>query len=334
MSSVDIIAIKHYDGTIRTSPFYVRFRRRVLKKSQIKIQINGDATDIENFCIDAGDKHARFVWDNKLIHWEGEFWPVYQTWELQAEASMTNEKKREYYTSMMDRLLPRTETIKKLNLKEGVNVVNFILGEGRVATSRIYFWSCDQRIVVSDVDGTITGKGENFSRFSKFYTNHFYVKRIRPSIIELYKSIEDNGYKVIYVTGRPVRQYAVIKKLLLDIRQEDDENNTMPEGPIFTTPYKFYISRAFKVRCGRPDQFKTSMLTRIKMLYPEHINEPIVAGFGNTSTDIMSYKKSGVNPSMCFFVNKDHSVASDRKNFKNYAHIKEAVHEMFPKHDR
>ncbi|KAL6982328.1 phosphatidate phosphatase [Sarracenia purpurea var. burkii] len=57
-------------------------------------------------------------------------------------------------------ITPTPEQLASLNLKEGKNTVTFtfstsMLGSQQV-DARIYLWKWDTRVVISDVDGTIT----------------------------------------------------------------------------------------------------------------------------------------------------------------------------------
>ncbi|KAJ9672638.1 hypothetical protein PVL29_026029 [Vitis rotundifolia] len=62
-------------------------------------------------------------------------------------------------------ITPRSEQLASLNLKEGRNTITFtfstaMLGEQQV-DARIYLWKWNTRIVISDVDGTITNQCED-----------------------------------------------------------------------------------------------------------------------------------------------------------------------------
>ncbi|MBO8631187.1 hypothetical protein INO08_15890, partial [Staphylococcus aureus] len=57
-------------------------------------------------------------------------------------------------------IVPTSEQLASLNLKDGQNVITFtfstaMLGRQQVDAS-VYLWKWNTRIVVSDVDGTIT----------------------------------------------------------------------------------------------------------------------------------------------------------------------------------
>lgn len=63
----------------------------------------------------------------------------------------------------------------------------------------IYLWDYNDKIVISDVDGTITRSdvlGHVLPRVGKDWS--------QPNTVELYKSIQANGYKMLYLTARAI----------------------------------------------------------------------------------------------------------------------------------
>ncbi len=78
MSAIDIIAIKQRDGSIKISPFYIRFKHKSPKKSIVEVYLNeelvenkttcnlivpaGDTLAIfENLCISTGESEPRLI---------------------------------------------------------------------------------------------------------------------------------------------------------------------------------------------------------------------------------------------------------------------------------
>lgn len=99
--------------------------------------------------------------------------------------------------------MPTAEQLRSLNLKEGENIVEFIvknnlLGEQSI-TGRIFVWNHDSKIVISDVDGTVTKSdmlGHLLPRFGKDWTH--------LGIARLYTHIAEKGYKILYLSSRPI----------------------------------------------------------------------------------------------------------------------------------
>ncbi|XP_060199463.1 phosphatidate phosphatase PAH2-like isoform X1 [Lycium barbarum] len=116
--AVDIIVVKQADGSLKSSPWYVRFGtiQGVLKgrENVVNVSVNGVET---GFCMNLDPRGQAYF---------------------------------------LDSLTTRTsEQLATLNLKEGKNVVVFTCSKQQV-DARIYLWRWDTNIVISDVDGTIT----------------------------------------------------------------------------------------------------------------------------------------------------------------------------------
>jgi len=90
--------------------------------------------------------------------------------------------------------------------------------------SHIYLWNYSDKLIVSDVDGTITKsdvKGQIYSRFGYDWTHE--------GICSLYNRISNNNkYRVLYLTARPISQLESTRQYISNIVQRDlviDSNN-------------------------------------------------------------------------------------------------------------
>ncbi|MCD7464036.1 hypothetical protein HAX54_051955 [Datura stramonium] len=105
---------------------------------------------------------------------------------------------------------PTSSQITSLNLKEGQNMVTFIfstrvLGEQKVE-SHIYLWKWNTKIVISDVDGTITKSdvlGQFMPLVGKDWT-HFGTARLFSAIKRLSQSIFSKARDAVFLTYYPV----------------------------------------------------------------------------------------------------------------------------------
>lgn len=98
--------------------------------------------------------------------------------------------------------------IRRLKLNFGMNKVTFKL-EGFTLDAEIYLYADNDKLVVSDVDGTVTkndlgGHLHNF--LSKDYLHEGYA--------ELSQKIELNGYKMVWLTMRSLPLYDYSKNYL------------------------------------------------------------------------------------------------------------------------
>ena len=114
-------------------------------------------------------------------------------------------------------LTPSSEQLKSFNLKPGVNQISFrvksTLQGVQFINGYIYLWDWTQKIVISDVDGTITKSdvlGHVLPKFGNDWS--------QPGIADLYQKISQNGYKILYLTARAIGQAESTKEYIYSIR--------------------------------------------------------------------------------------------------------------------
>jgi hypothetical protein len=100
---------------------------------------------------------------------------------------------------------PTSDQIKLLNLEFGRNEISFEVNSRyqgtQTITTDIYLWNYDDKIVISDLDGTITRSdvlGHIFPIFGKDWSH--------KGVVKLYNDIVKNGYKILYLTARAICQ--------------------------------------------------------------------------------------------------------------------------------
>lgn len=193
-----------------------------------------------------------------------------------------------------------SDQLKLLNLHDGVNSIVFSVGgsNGRLAcSSRIVKWPSNAKIVISDIDGTITKSdalGHFFAMVGKDWTH--------SGVVSLYNAISRNGYKFLYLTSRSIGQSHATQKYLRGIEQG---KNQLPDGPIILSPERLFAAFKREIIIGNPEEFKIAALRDIQNLFIEDETSanPFYAGFGNRITDAQSYHAVGVPPSRIFTIN-------------------------------
>lgn len=139
--------------------------------------------------------------------------------------------------------------------------------QGSVAvSSKIFLWSANSKIVVSDVDGTITKSdvmghvsymlGRDWTHkgvaqlFSKIKVRSHPYSRAEcpapprdasPCACCVYVGEQSNGYNMVYLTSRAIGQTEATKTYLENISQGDVQ---LPAGPVITSPDRLFT--AFK----------------------------------------------------------------------------------------
>lgn len=132
-------------------------------------------------------------------------------------------------------LKPSPESIGEMPLQEGYNQIVFIVNSKILGRHQIegelYLFSYKTKIVVSDIDGTVT-KSDFLGQFFTMVS----VQWVHDHICQCYTEIKNNGYQFIYITSRPIAQYEFTKKFL---RNQNQNKFTLPQG---TRPKPFFIS--------------------------------------------------------------------------------------------
>ena len=163
------------NGELKSSPFHVRFGKLKVVQSEnvmVNVEVNGiDNSQVAMLLGQAGE--AVFVHKNPVTH--------------EAVRSLT----------------ATSEQLKSLGLHDGENTVRFsvesnLQGKQEVV-GKIFLLNWDAKIVISDVDGTITKSdvpGHILPRLGMDWT--------QPSICDLFQKIKSSGYQMLYLSARPI----------------------------------------------------------------------------------------------------------------------------------
>lgn len=163
-----------------------------------------------------------------------------------------------------------------LDLKDGANEVVFSVTTAYQGTKRckchIYKWKWDDKIVISDIDGTIT-KSDVLGHILPIVGKDW----AQSGVAQLFTKIKNNGYKLLYLSARAIGQAGGTREYLRNLRQGD---LTLPEGPLLLNPTSLILAFHREVIEKKPEEFKISCLKDIQALFPEG-SEPFYAGYGN-----------------------------------------------------
>mmetsp|Transcript_977 Transcript_977/g.2211 ORF Transcript_977/g.2211 Transcript_977/m.2211 type:complete len:873 (-) Transcript_977:722-3340(-) len=226
---------------------------------------------------------------------------------------------------------PSKAQLDMLGLKEGRNTVTFScyssLWGTQTANAYIYLMPWNSKMVISDVDGTITKSdvlGHVMTAFGRDWSH--------TGVTKLMKDIRKNGYHVMYLSARSIGQATVTRDFLFNL---DQNGAKLPEGPVIISPDGILPSLFREMILKRPDEFKIASLQAIRDLFPSDWN-PFYAGFGNRPTDEVSYSAVGIPTSRIFTINPKGQVtlnsASTCKTSQwcTLQGINELVHDIFP----
>uniref|UniRef100_A0A8C5FQZ9 phosphatidate phosphatase n=1 Tax=Gadus morhua TaxID=8049 RepID=A0A8C5FQZ9_GADMO len=217
--------------------------------------------------------------------------------------------------------------IASLKLKEGPNDVTFSITTQYQGTCRcegtIYLWNWDDKVIISDIDGTITKSdvfGQILPQLGKDWTHQ--------GIAKLYHSVAENGYKFLYCSARAIGMADMTRGYLQWV---NDEGTILPRGPLMLSPSSLFSAFHREVIEKKPEIFKIECLTDIKNLFL-HNKQPFHAAFGNRTNDVFAYKEVGVPVCRIFTVNPKGELIQEqtRGNKTSYCRLSELVEHVFP----
>ncbi|XP_028667931.1 phosphatidate phosphatase LPIN3-like [Erpetoichthys calabaricus] len=222
-----------------------------------------------------------------------------------------------------------SEQIEQLNLREGANEIVFSVTTQYQGTCRceatIYLWNWDDKIIISDIDGTITKSdalGHILPQFGKDWTHQ--------GIAKLYHKIHMNGYKFLYCSARAIGMADITKGYLQWV---NDKGTVLPKGPVLLAPSSLFSALHREVIEKKPEVFKIACLNDIRNLFSPQ-RQPFYAAFGNRTNDVYAYKQVGVSDGRIFTVNPKGELIQEKTkgNVSSYSHLSELVEHIFPHH--
>ncbi|KTF99978.1 hypothetical protein cypCar_00021846 [Cyprinus carpio] len=123
-----------------------------------------------------------------------------------------------------------------LHLKDGPNDVVFSVTTQYQGTCRcegiIYLWNWDDKIVISDIDGTITRSdtlGHILPTLGKDWTHQ--------GIARLYHRVSQNGYKFMYCSARAIGMADMTRGYLHWV---NERGTMLPMGPVLLSPSSLF----------------------------------------------------------------------------------------------
>ncbi|XP_041814020.1 phosphatidate phosphatase LPIN1-like [Chelmon rostratus] len=220
-----------------------------------------------------------------------------------------------------------SEQLLSLQLQDGPNDVVFSVTTQYQGTCRcqgtIYLWNWDDKIIISDIDGTITRSdtlGHILPTLGKDWTHQ--------GIAHLYHKVSQNGYKFLYCSARAIGMADMTRGYLHWV---NERGTMLPMGPVLLSPSSLFSALHREVIEKKPEKFKVECLNDIKNLfYPN--KQPFYAAFGNRPTDVYSYKEVGVPLNRIFTVNPKGELVQEhaKTNISSYVRLGEVVDHVFP----
>ena len=211
-----------------------------------------------------------------------------------------------------------SDQLKVLNLKSGPNEIIYSISSGSkfiiYVKAFIYFWSSDSRIITCDIDGTVT-KSDIRGRLSHIFRYTW----IHDGIAKLFTSLDQNSYKIVYLSARP---YVEINKTRILLSNINQDGNTMPKGPVILSPSGLRNAFTSEIIYKRSHEFKIEVLENIKSIFDECYKP----------TDALTYRTVGIKESCIFITNSLGQINCDEQKDKSlsYKYLFECLGDYFP----
>uniref|UniRef100_A0A4W3J6E3 phosphatidate phosphatase n=1 Tax=Callorhinchus milii TaxID=7868 RepID=A0A4W3J6E3_CALMI len=197
---------------------------------------------------------------------------------------------------------------KSLNLKDGPNNAVFSVTTQYQGTCRcegtIYLWNWDDKVIISDIDGTITKSdalGHILPQLGKDWTHQ--------GIAKLYHKIHQNGYKFLYCSARAIGMADITRGYLHWV---NDRGTVLPKGPLLLAP--------------------NSLISALHSCNVNCFEMPFFMSRQRTTNDAYAYKEVGVQQSRIFTVNPKGELIQEqtKSNKSSYPRLGELVEHVFP----
>ena len=354
--AMDILVIESPNQIFKSSAFHVRFGSlKVIKSKEqdINIYVNSKKKDVTMKLSSSGDAYFQYdeldpymkkqqnnyssqILKNKKEDINKNEFEYLNKDNLKESNEIKNKnekkndkedlKKNDYnlFKKKYKSFFPSSNQLKQLQLKQGRNEICFVCktkSSGiQTLKSSIYLWPSTSKIVISDVDGTITRSdvlGQVLPFLGRDWTHE--------GVIDLYTGIIKRGYKMVYLTARAIGQSTMTKNYLDSLIQE---KKALPEGPLFMSPDGLFTSLKREVIEKKPHLLKIPLLTELKNLFPDEA-KPFFAGFGNRETDGVAYRYLDVPLNNIFIIDTSSNVLrlgeTKKTSYKNLSNNLDAI---------
>ena len=165
----------------------------------------------------------------------------------------------------------------------------FLLDEDKVvgvAYTNVFLWSGEDRVVISDIDGTIT-KSNAGGIYDTILTESY--KHCHEAVCQFFSLVASKERtKVLYVTSRPISLSVRTRKFIDNLRQQ---NHSLPEGPVLGFLGNIPQLLIMELVAYRTHHFKAEILWKhvVEPFRRAGLVHPFHAAFGNTFLDVQAY---------------------------------------------
>ena len=219
-----------------------------------------------------------------------------------------------------------TSQLQLMQLKWGINRACVVVVDLEVDIPfSIYLFPQDSRLILTDIDGMITKS--NVAGFIRGYVG-FDVHH--DGVNEFCDKVADNGYKVIYLTVRPITLDLQTRKYLFKTLTTSDDGNgfDLPESPLFLIPAA--ISDTAFSAAEKGAAAKTATLKNIMELFT--LKSDVVYGaYGDEYSDTKAYLNIGIGIEKIYLIDKQGYMINIGTGAKtSYKQQSDNIDEVYP----
>jgi phosphatidate phosphatase PAH1 len=242
---------------------------------------------------------------------------------------MFESQRKKFNLKLKKSFKPPSDFFETIDLIPGLNILEYKFvgnfNKNYVISSRLYFYpyQSQNRILISDIDGTIT-RSDILGHVMPFV----YQDWSQMGIAELYSHLFDRGYIIIYLSSRNIGLSNRTIKYLESVNQKGYK---LPPGPVILSSDSMIASLKREMILKNPETFKIGILRDIKKIFSHSLNNPLYAGFGNKDTDAVSYMVVGIPKKRIFTINCEGEIyvlKSDK--ILSYTHLHQNINQIFP----
>uniref|UniRef100_A0A0G4H2E2 LNS2/PITP domain-containing protein n=1 Tax=Chromera velia CCMP2878 TaxID=1169474 RepID=A0A0G4H2E2_9ALVE len=197
--------------------------------------------------------------------------------EKEEEEEEDSEALRDDWDALPEKELTKTpppRILRKIaaKLRPGYNKITFRIegSEDCLLDAGAFYWDSSAKVVVSDIDGTVTVSdltGHAVSTLGMVHKDH-------AGLPKVYRQIRERGYKLMYLSSRSLGQANTTRRYLREVcqveRGKEDERHTLPPGPVLVSANGMWATirhEAFKTS----DVFKVSCLQNVREAFPPNV---------------------------------------------------------------
>lgn len=279
-NAYDVIVVKSNDGFFSNENFIAKFPKRIEESHRLMLEVGMQNSEFISHPSSTSDPGRAFE-----LEFDGSFHDKNSILELSLCLS------------------PGRNPVRYLLLDE-----DKIIG---VAHANIFLWSYTDKVVISDIDGTIT-KSNAGGIYDTILTERY--SHCHEEVCQFFTTVAtEQQIQVLYVTSRPISLASRTRKFLDNLRQQQ---HRLPDGPVLGFRGNIAQLLIMELVSYQTHHFKAEILWSnvVEPFRKAGLKQGIFqAAFGNTVMDVQAYNMVAVPLSRTYLIknSKIHSFDKD-----------------------